>query len=285
MAIQRLLVPLSSEVDTQSALGSGFLIAQEFNAHLDATFYKTSLGDALSLDALENIPGDIISQRVDEQNDSALQARHHFDTELEKRKIDRLEAPIPGTKASAAWRVSEESPHNGVVHYGGSYDLIVVGRSMHDPALVPRDLIEPALFQTGRPVLVAPATAPRSIGSVVLTAWNRSSQSARAVTAAAPFFEVGHNVIVFSVTTGAKHGPSASEMGRYLDWHKIKNEVVEVPPDHRSVGEVILDEAIEREVDLIVMGAYSHSRLRELLLGGVTRHILENASLPVLMMR
>jgi hypothetical protein len=132
MTIQRLLVPLSSEVDIHSALGSGFLIAQEFNAHLDATFYKTSLGSALSLDALEDRPGEIISQQVKEQEADALRARLDFDAELETRKIDYLEAPIPATTASAAWRVSEEAPLHGVAHYGGSYDLIVVGRSKHD---------------------------------------------------------------------------------------------------------------------------------------------------------
>jgi len=293
MTIKRLLVPLSSEVDTHSALGSGFLIAEEFNAHLDATFYKSHLGESLPFEDSDGVPvdlinqhvKDLINQRVKEQDDCALQARHYFDAELEKRKIGYLEAPIPATKASAAWHIMEKTPFQGITHDGGSHDLIVVGRSKHDPALVPHDLIEAALFQTGRPVLVAPASPPRSIGSVVMAAWNRSSQSARAVSVAAPFFEIANNVVVFSVTTGAKQGPSASDMGKYLDWHQIKNEVVEVPPDHRAVGQVILDEAKEREVDLIVMGGYSHSRLRELLLGGVTKHILENASLPVLMMR
>jgi nucleotide-binding universal stress UspA family protein len=285
MTIKRLLVPLSSEVDTDSALGSGFLIAEEFNAHLDATFCKFPLGSALLFDDMEGIPVDIIDQRVEEQDNCALQARHEFDAELEARKIDNLKAPIPATKASAAWQVVEEAPFQAIIHGGGSYDLIVVGRSKLDPTLVPRDLIEAALFQTGRPVLVAPAIPPKATGSVILAAWNRSAQSARAFTAAAPFLEVANKVLIFSVTTGAKQGPSANEMGRYLDWHHIKNEVVEVPPDHRPVGEAILDEVNERGVDLIVMGAYSHSRLRELLLGGVTKHILENASLPVLMMR
>ena len=287
MTIKRLMVPLSIEIDTHSALGSGFLIAEEFNAHLDATFCKFPLDGALSFDNLEGLPPpvDLINQRVEEQEDFAVQARHYFDTELDERKIDYHEAPVPSAKASAAWRVVEEAPFQGVTHDGGSYDLIVVGRSKHDPARAPRDLIEAALFQTGRPVLVAPAIPPKTTGSVVLAAWNRSAQSARAVSAAAPFLEVANKVVVFSVTTGAKQGPSASEIGRYLDWHQIKNDVVEVPPDHRPVGKVILDEANERGADLIVMGAYSHSRIREFLLGGVTKHVLENATLPILMMR
>ena len=285
MTIRRLLVPLSTEVDTHSALGSGFLIAEEFNAHLDVTFSKFTLGSSRSFDPLEGLPEDIIRQQLEDQDDCALEARHYFDAELEDRKIDYRAAPVPATIASAAWSNSEEAPYFGVSHDGGSYDLVVVGRSQNDSARVPRDLIEAALFQTGRPILVAPANTPKSIGSVVLAAWNRSAQSVRALSAAVPFLEAAQKVVVFSVTTGAKQGPSAAEIGKYLDWHQIKNEVVEAPPDSRPVGEVVLDESNQRGVDLIVMGAYSHSRLRELLLGGVTRHILENATLPILMMR
>jgi nucleotide-binding universal stress UspA family protein len=285
MTIKRVLVPLSIEVDTHSALGSGFLIVEEFNAHLDVIFCKFPLDGALLFDDMDALPVDIVTQRVEEQEDYAVQARQQFDAELEQRKIEYLKAPIPAAKASAAWRLVEEAPFQAVTHEGSSYDLIVVGRSRHDPNHAPRDLIEAALFQTGRPVMVAPAIPPQVTGSVVLAAWNRSAQSARALTAAAPFLEVAEKVVVFSVTTGAKQGPSAGEMGKYLDWHQIKNEVVEIPPDHRPVGEALLDEAKERGVDLIVMGAYSHSRLRELLLGGVTRHLLEHAALPILMMR
>ncbi|MDX1483046.1 MAG: universal stress protein [Alphaproteobacteria bacterium] len=285
MTIKRVLVPLSSEVNLECALSSGLLIAQEFNAHLDAVFYKFPLGGHLPFESAEGLSGAVIDERINEQDDIALQCRQHFESALEQRKIDQLDAPLPASRPSAAWRVVDETPYFGVVQAGGGYDLIVIGRHKLNPQRTPRELLEPALFQSGRPVLVAPPNTPRSTGSVVLAAWNRSAQSARAVSAAAPFFELAQKVIVFAVTTGAKRGPEAGEIGRYLDWHQIRNEVVEIPPDHRPVGEAILDEAKERGADLIVMGVYSHSRLRELLLGGVTKYILEHADLPVLMMR
>ena len=285
MTIKRLLVPLSSEVDIHSALGSGFLIAQEFNAHLEATFYKSPMGSRMTFDTVGGLSGDVITERVEEQDELAKETHQYFEAEREKRKINYLDAPLPASISSAAWRVVEETPYYGIAHDGGSYDLIVIGRHKHNPARAPRELIEAALFQTGRPVFFAPAHTPNTTGSIILVAWNRSAQSVRAVSAAAPFFELAHKVVVFSVAKGTKRGPSAREIGKHLDWHQVSNEVVEVPPDHRPIGEVILEEASERDVDLIVMGVYSHSRLRELLLGGVTKHILENVSLPVLMMR
>jgi len=283
MAINRLLVALSIGVDTQSALSSGFVIAEQFNAHLDATFFKFPLDNALAFDDLEGFPLDLINQRVEEQEEVASQARQYFDAELGKRKIDYVEAPTPPAKPGAAWRVVDEAPYWGITRGGASYDLIVVGRSLQGPSPAHRDLIEAALFQTGRPVFVPSANPSKITGSGVLAAWNRSPQSARAVSAAMPFFEAANHVVVFSVATGAKQGPPASEIGKYLDWHHVKNEVVEMLPDHRPIGEMILSEANERGVGLIVMGAYSHSRLRELLLGGVTEYILQNASLPFLM--
>lgn len=285
MTINRLLVPLSIGVDFQSALGSGFRLAEQFNAHLDATFFKFPLDNALAFDDVEGFPLDLINQRTEEQEELAAEARQHFDTELGQRNMDYLEIPTPTAKPGAAWRVVDEAPYWGVTHGGASYDLIVVGRSLQGSSPAYRDLIEAALFQTGRPVLVPSATPSEITGGVVLATWNRSAESARAISAGMPFFEAANRVVVFSVATGAKQGPPASEIGTYLDFHSVKNEVVEVSPDHRPVGEIILSEANERGAGLIVMGAYSHSRLRELLLGGVTEYILQNSSLPFLMVR
>lgn len=285
MTIKHMLVPLSSDVDTLSALGTGFVLARQFNAHLDATFYKHPLGDPVALESVGDISVDAIREGAKREDDQALAAQGLFKAGLEQRMIAQHDAPLPATTPSAAWHVVPEVPFQGVARQGGAFDLIVVGRSKNNPARAPQDIIEAALFRTGRPVLVAPPDPPDTIGSTVLVAWNRSAQSVRAILAASPFLERAQKVVVFSVATGAKQGPPAEEIGRHLDWHKIKNEVVEIPPDYRSVGEQVLDEAEARGADLVVMGAYSHSRLRELLLGGVTKHVLENAALPVLMMR
>lgn len=285
MTIKHVLTPISSEVDPNSALGTGLLVAKEFNAHLDAVFYKFPLGGPVALEMDGGFIEDSIRERTEEQDSAAVQARQVFDDEISERKIEYLEAPLPAERPSAAWRISEVEPFQGIRNEGGAYDLIVVGRSFNSVSQVPNDLIEASLFYTGRPILVASANQPKNTGGTVLIAWNRSQQSARAISAARPFIEMAKKVIVFSIATGAKEGPTAEQIGRYLSWHQVKNEVVEIPHDYRSVGDALLDEANKRDVDLIVMGAYSRSRLRELLLGGVTKHVLQNASLPVLMMR
>jgi nucleotide-binding universal stress UspA family protein len=143
---------------------------------------------------------------------------------------------------------------------------------------------EAALFATGRPVIITPPEPPQRIGETVLIAWNRGAQAARAFHAAkALLLDRAQRVRILSITTGAKQGPPASEIAANLDWHGIEADVVELSPDYRSVGEVLLAQASAINAELLVMGAFSHSRLRQLILGGVTKFVFEQSPLPVLM--
>ena len=88
---------------------------------------------------------------------------------------------------------------------------------------------------------------------------------------------------ILSIATGAKQGPAAPEIADNLRWHGIEAEVRELAPDSRSIGDVLLAEAGAIDADLLVMGAFSHSRVRQMIFGGVTKHLLANTTLPVLM--
>jgi nucleotide-binding universal stress UspA family protein len=98
-----------------------------------------------------------------------------------------------------------------------------------------------------------------------------------------PFLKRAKRVVILMVATGAKQGPSPKDVARTLAWHDIKTEVKEVPPDGRGVGQLLLDEAKEVEADLLIMGAYSGGRWKEMILGGVTKYVIEHAELPVFM--
>jgi nucleotide-binding universal stress UspA family protein len=182
---------------------------------------------------------------------------------------------------SAYWRAVEGVATEEIELNGAAYDLIVAARSEDNEAS--RPLVEAALFGTGSPVLVAPPTAPTAIGENIMIGWNRGVPAGRVVRFAMPFLEVAARVEIFYVDTGAKKGTSAQDIARYLAWRDIKTELKLTPPDQRSVGEMLLSEAETSGADLLVIGAFSHSRLREMILGGVTKHILEHAELPVLM--
>jgi len=143
--------------------------------------------------------------------------------------------------------------------------------------------IEAGLFETGRPVLVAPPSPPRRIGENILIAWNCSTEQARATALAMPLLQKASRVTVLTVEGGTVPGPTGEQLARHLARNGVPCEPVTVTPDGRSTGEVILANAASLGCDLLIKGAYTQSRLRQMIFGGATRHILANATLPVLM--
>jgi nucleotide-binding universal stress UspA family protein len=147
------------------------------------------------------------------------------------------------------------------------------------------DALHAVLFDSGRPVLIAPREAPATIGSRVCVAWNGSAESAAAVAAALPWLHRAEAVRVLYADEYQRRGPGVDGILSYLRWHEIEAEKVLFKPATKEVGAGLLGAVRDFGADLLTMGAYSHSRLRQLILGGVTRHVLENADVPVLMCR
>jgi nucleotide-binding universal stress UspA family protein len=116
-------------------------------------------------------------------------------------------------------------------------------------------------------------------------AWNGTAESAAAVYAVLPWLKRAEAVRVLSAEEYQRRGPGAQNLASYLALHDVRVELATFRPIDRDVGAGMLAAAREFGADLLAMGAYSHSRLRQLILGGVTRHVLENATLPVMMCR
>jgi nucleotide-binding universal stress UspA family protein len=157
-----------------------------------------------------------------------------------------------------------------------------------EPPYVGRDLPEQVVLASGRPVLVVPHDwAPGPLGDRVLLAWDASRAAARALSDAVPILERAESVLVVSATPksiwlGLVELPGA-DMALHLARHQIEVEVQTVDTDGMETGDALLSFAADRGCDLLVMGAYAHSRVRELVLGGATRTILNSMTLPVLM--
>lgn len=286
MAIKNMLVPVGDIVHDESAIGTALLLAELFGGHADCLFVSGDVSDVIPAGAMglfEAIHGQMSREFEEERERQRALAHQRFVEMLADRKIDNRENALPAELPSASWAAASGAASEVVASRGGAYDLIVVGPANADRTTVGEMSAEAALFRTGRPALIAPPSAPASIGEKVIIGWNRSASAARAVAAALPFLVSSRSVTVVAVKTGAKQGPAPQDIAKYLSWHEVSTEIVEIEPDHRAVGEVLLEEAAGLEADLIVMGAYSHSRLRELILGGVTRHVLQNARIPLLM--
>jgi nucleotide-binding universal stress UspA family protein len=139
-------------------------------------------------------------------------------------------------------------------------------------------------MDTGKPLLIAPATAPASLGRRVVIAWKDTPEAARAVSCALPFIARAEQVTIVSVADDAEsQDPSTARLLRALLWHNKATDARSLVRGDSSAVEVLHREAASLSADLLVMGGYSHSRLRQVVFGGFTRSTLGGADIPVLM--
>jgi nucleotide-binding universal stress UspA family protein len=170
-----------------------------------------------------------------------------------------------------------------VARYGRLADMVVLpAPSLSDGNL--SAAAEAAIYRTGRPVLFSPRQELKTLGKRVSVFWNDSPEASRAVKAAMPFLQQAKAVQISGVDDGSFDTSTVHDLASSLSRHGVIAEECLLASDHRTAGEALLDGAWDFDADLIVMGAFGHSRLRELILGGVTQHILHVAGRPVLMM-
>jgi nucleotide-binding universal stress UspA family protein len=199
-----------------------------------------------------------------------------------------------GRNFPAEWRVTEAFSDDALTTSGRYADLLVIGQAdPDDPAGSRNDLPEAMAFATGRPVLVVPQIGAVSsagkpgVGKTVLLCWNASRESARAAADALPFLRAADKVIVLVVDPDVSpngHGEEpGADVATWLARHGVNVTVQRDVAADSGIGEVILSRAADCGADLIVMGLYGHSRLREMVLGGASRTLLSSMTVPVLM--
>lgn len=186
-----------------------------------------------------------------------------------------------GQRPRHHWRAVDPVDDAALASLARVYDLTVVGRPQSGTAGPRMTTLEAVLFESGRPLLIAPPEAPRSLGERIVISWNCSSESARTVAYAMPLLLKAREVAVLTVEEAVVPGPSGKELADCLAAHGIAARELTVLAGGRKPGEAILDEARRLGADLLVKGAYTQSRIRQMIFGGATSHILWNAELPV----
>jgi nucleotide-binding universal stress UspA family protein len=185
------------------------------------------------------------------------------------------------------WRKSRRDAVDSVPVHGRYADVLVIGQPNEtDGSGVEPDFAERLLLAAGRPALVIPYAGDfPAVGTRVLVAWNASREATRALTDAIPILREAKQVDVIAFNPkDAPHGEvPGADIGLYLARHGIKVSVSQQTADDVDVGNQLLSRAADLDSDLIVMGAYGHSRMKELILGGATRTVLNSMTVPVLM--
>jgi nucleotide-binding universal stress UspA family protein len=283
MSIRKILVPVDGTPAARPVLETAFAVGRHLAAHVEALHVRPDPRDAIPLVG-EGMSGAMIEELItiteEEGASRAAKARAMFDEVREAAAVPTAGKPSP-TGLSAAWREETGREDETTVRRGRLADLVVVGQPTAQAEAPSRMTFNAALFETGRPVLVAPLQAVQSIGRTIAIAWSGSAEASRAVTAALPFIERAEASAILSIASDDTAGTAGTELADYLAWHGLAAGCHTVSGEGVAVGEALLKACAG--VDLLVMGAYTHSRLRQLILGGTTRHVLEQAAMPLLM--
>jgi nucleotide-binding universal stress UspA family protein len=266
-----------------STLGITWLVAERFDSYVEGMAVRAMAARVAPYVGLSGVSATTFKSLEAEESVRAEKLKDTFKAFMQESQTTPEEHKAGKASVIANWPIDEPQTVEMVGERGRVFDLIVVGRSGDDRMVSGSLVIESALFDSGRPVLIAPSNVPKSIGNTVLVAWNGASESARAVAFAMPFLQGADHVLVLEVEGGSVLGPSAQDVQTYLTKNGISSEANSVEPGDVEIGQAILDEAVAQKADLIVKGAYTHSRLRQLIFGGATKHLLTNANIPVLM--
>lgn len=222
----------------------------------------------------------VLGELLDRQREAALAEAARISaaaTELLQREVVRFE-----------WRQPEGLTVEQVARQGRHADLVVVGQPPAEGDAATAEVLGAALFNTGRPVLVVPSRGRfERPFEHVLVGWNGSREAARATHDALPLMARARAVTVYCANPGmgfaGQRELPGSEIAAHLARHGLNVEVEHASEPSMQDGEMLLARAVETGADLLVIGGYGHARWREALFGGVTRHLLDRATVPVLM--
>lgn len=291
--MRNVLVHLELSPVLDSVLACALLVGRAFGGHLEGLHVRPGQPDiiAAGADGFVAAAPDLVAGFEREAGERAARARAVFDEFTARHGLGPEGAAAAGggerAGPTAAWRQESGGADAILGSLGRIFDLIVVGRPLADAASPSVAALETALFEAGRPVLIAPPQPPASLGRRMAVAWNGSTETANAIAFAMPLLLKADEVTVLTARRGMVPGPSGAELAHNLRRHGLEVALREADgpgtDQQRPVGRTILDAAAELGADLLVKGAYTQSRLRQMIFGGATSHILAKAELPVLM--
>jgi nucleotide-binding universal stress UspA family protein len=283
-----ILVPATGEATDAAAFATALAVARRFDSHLCFLHVRPDVRQEISSLATPEAGvfvgiGDTMD-RLERDADRREGAAEQTWRELCAREGIAMRSAPPAVGLSAEWQSETGAEYAWIAAYGRVSDLIVVGRARTGSGIAV-EVLEAALMDTGRPVLIAPPEVAASVGRVVTIAWKDTPEAAGAVAAARGFIREAERVVIMTVEEepdGEDH--SGKRLQNALRWYNPRVLLRRLTREPRAPVETLLEAAVQVESDLLVMGGYGHTRLREAVFGGFTRYVLEHAALPVLML-
>ncbi len=287
MAIKTILTPVDGRPSDTALLEAALVLASRFRAHIKVLHIRATLKESTPF--MFNRLGASLQQTfeqaaVRDTREKADAVRALFDGFCARNGLAVVSEPGDHDKTTAGWYEDQGPVSDVLVRWARVNDLAAFARPAAESAAVRRSPIgenlEAVLLEGGRPVFVVPPERPASVVDHVAIGWNASMEASRAVAMAMPCLAAVGSVTVLA---SEKRAQSALALVEHLAWHGVQAEHRVLQVKGKSVGSALLDDARSAGAGLLIVGGFSRARARELLFGGVTRHLLAHADLPVFM--
>ncbi|MGI9508880.1 MAG: universal stress protein [Geminicoccaceae bacterium] len=282
--MKTLLVHIEDCPDLPSILNAALVVARRFGSHIEGLYVPQGLPSMLPLSPEGGLAtADVMASLEQGAEDAAQRLEAVFDRFMADQDVAVMPIGAAIDTPSASWFEASRPAHDTLGGRGRAFEMIVVGRPMPGQFAPSMVALETALFESGRPLLIVPPDEIKTIGQRIAIAWNGSTETARTIAFAMPFLAEAEEVIVISVEEGMVSGPSGQDIAQNLTRGGIVCRTRHVHSEGRAIGEAMLAESRAFGADLLIKGAYTQSRLRQMIFGGATSHILAHADLPVFM--
>lgn len=287
--MKTILVPAGGGDSDTVVFATAVAVARPTAAHLDFIHVKVGPGEAAPYsphvdfargaalwEALGQLDADAARRSAAaEQNVRAL---------CDSERIPLEAGPAPGSAVTASWHEETGQAEQRLIRHARHHDLIVMARARR-PNGLPRDLVETVLLSCGRPILLCASRPPLRLPGTIMVCWRETPEAARALGAALPLLEHAERLVFVAVEEKANGAADAlAALAAQFAWTGVRVEVRAIPSGSRPTQAVLAAAAVECDADLVVMGAYGHARMREVLFGGCTQTFIDDADRPVLMM-
>jgi nucleotide-binding universal stress UspA family protein len=268
--MKSILLPVDQSEQMASALETSRLLANLFEGTVEGVALRPAFAEIVA-------PDPIVAVTIPPADWSETEFCRAV-----RQTFDAFAAAHPADQSNSArfrWRGGSAIEDSALGSLARVYDVTVLSRPGNRGARM--SALEAALFDSGHPVLMAPPVTPKSFGENILIHWNASTETARVILLALPILRKAKRVVLLSVEGHMQPGPSSKDAVGYLEANGITATEKSVVPRSGRQGEAILAEARAQGADLLIKGAYTQSRLRQMIFGGATSHILGAAELPV----
>jgi len=286
MPIAKILAPVTGGTRDTAVLANAIEAARPFNAHVMAFFVRPDLAEALAF-FTDGVSGVVVEEVVNATKDAGDEAARRVEATLDAAcaasGVSRVKQAARANTVTVSLREVQGNFGDSLTAAARLSDLVVFGPIRENDQAGLAEAFVQVLVETDRPVLRATDMTPKGFARRIAIGWDGKTAAAQAVSAAMPYFTKADSVEILSVQRPPLKAEATEGLREYLALHGVASTERLIDPGTKRIGEALLAAAAEGNADLLVVGGYGRGRLRESLIGGVTRHVIAHAGLSVFM--